>query len=223
VAESLDRAGVAVNLGWYQNISAPGIARELARLLPSPELRSDMARRAQALVDGEGPARVVMQLQGYPLRLRTVRPEDCQLLWVWANDPEVRAASFGGEPIPWEDHVNWFYRNMRDPHCRQFLLLDAQGEPVGQVRFEGLDAKEALINVSVTQEKRGAGLGADAIRLAVAELFKSTPVDRVHAYIKLDNLKSIRAFERAGFQKIGVEKVKGHQAYHYLRAKGDKE
>jgi len=55
------------------------------------------------------------------------------------------------------------------------------------------------------------------IDLAVRELFASTGMSRIHAYILPQNTASQRAFENAGFQRAGEEQVKGHRALHYVR------
>lgn len=39
-------------------------------------------------------------MQTKMLRLRTLQESDGKLLWEWANDPQVRAASFSSEPMP---------------------------------------------------------------------------------------------------------------------------
>ena len=108
IAEGLDTAGVAANLGRYDNLSSAQIAQALTRLLAATMGRAEMARHSQELVDGEGADRVLMQVKSKMLSLRQVREDDCRLLWEWANDPEVRAVSFLSEPILWDQHVQWF-------------------------------------------------------------------------------------------------------------------
>ncbi len=45
-------------------------------------------------MDGFGAERVISAIQGANLGLRRVEEADCRLLWEWANEPEVRSASF---------------------------------------------------------------------------------------------------------------------------------
>ena len=70
------------------------------------------------------------------LKLRKVTQEDCELLWQWANDPIVRAASFRSDSILWEDHFEWFNKKLHSFNCYYFIAVNKLEEPVGQIRFE---------------------------------------------------------------------------------------
>jgi UDP-2,4-diacetamido-2,4,6-trideoxy-beta-L-altropyranose hydrolase len=219
IAEKLGEMGVAVNLGWHTNVSVAEIAQAMKQLLISSRIRAEMARHGQELIDGEGTTRVLMHLQDQPLRLRPVRQEDCKLLWEWANDPEVRAASFSSEPIPWEQHLQWFANKLHDSNCYIFIVFDYEDRAIGQVRFERRDGNEAEISISLDKGKRGSGYGSLFIDKAVKELFRHTSMASVYALIKPNNGISIRAFEKAHFKKLGNKTVRGNVALHYVRVK----
>jgi len=55
--------------------------------------------------------------------------------------------------------------------------------------------------------------------MVVEELFRTTQVSTVHAFIKPHNEASIRAFEKAGFRKIDMETVRGSIALHYTKVR----
>ena len=57
--EALDAAGVFVNVGWHEDVSADDISQALRSLLRRPDTRAKMRERAQRLVDGRGARRVV--------------------------------------------------------------------------------------------------------------------------------------------------------------------
>lgn len=59
IAESLDRAGVAVNLGWYDRLSPERIEDEVRTLLDAPGQLRSISERGQQLVDGWGCERVL--------------------------------------------------------------------------------------------------------------------------------------------------------------------
>lgn len=149
------------------------------------------------------------------LRLRQAHKADCRLLWEWANDPNVRASAFSSEPIPWEGHVKWFYQKLKDQKCLIFIALNACNTPVGQVRFDTTDQKEAKIDVSIQPQSRGSGYGQQMLRLAIEKLVALSPIRTIHAFIKPDNKASIGAFEKTGFKNTGPDTVKGHPALHY--------
>ncbi|AFY35678.1 UDP-2,4-diacetamido-2,4,6-trideoxy-beta-L-altropyranose hydrolase [Calothrix sp. PCC 7507] len=64
IAQKLNAMGVAINLGWHQNISAINIADVVSQLLVSDQTRLEMTKCGLGLVDGQGADRVVMFLTG---------------------------------------------------------------------------------------------------------------------------------------------------------------
>jgi UDP-2,4-diacetamido-2,4,6-trideoxy-beta-L-altropyranose hydrolase len=208
IMQEMSGLQVALPLGWHADATLESIAEAVQELLLSvPEGVRSLA------VDGFGVERVVHRLLYPPLRFRRVKSEDCRIIWEWANDPITRAASFSSEPIAWETHVEWFYRKLDDRFC-VFLIAEAvDGTPVGQVRYDR-DKNKWIISVSVAPEFRGLGYGTAIIALSLDE-FQYRHF-AVHAYIKPDNLASIRAFEKAGFVDQGMATVKDSPAIHYV-------
>lgn len=136
------------------------------------------------------------------------------MIWEWANEPTIRSVSFSSEAISWERHSQWFQARLMDPNCLFFIALDAHGIPIGQIRYE-LKAAEAVVSVSLAIGRRGKGYGADIIESASRRVFGSTAVKLIHAYIKPDNISSIRAFTKAGFSDSGQVDVNGIAARDY--------
>jgi UDP-2,4-diacetamido-2,4,6-trideoxy-beta-L-altropyranose hydrolase len=59
IAEGLEEAGTALNLGWHEEVEKEEIDDQVEKLLRNDEQRLRMARRAQELVDGRGAERVL--------------------------------------------------------------------------------------------------------------------------------------------------------------------
>ncbi|MEH2106285.1 UDP-2,4-diacetamido-2,4,6-trideoxy-beta-L-altropyranose hydrolase [Nostoc sp.] len=57
-AEKLANINVAVNLGWYQDISEVEIAQGIKKLLLAKQVRMEITQKGQKLVDGYGTARI---------------------------------------------------------------------------------------------------------------------------------------------------------------------
>jgi len=220
VAQELDRVGAAVNLGWAQVVSKLELVEKLEGVLRDAGHLHTMVQRTTALIDGEGVSRVMMQIKGERLRLRQVREEDCGLLWNWANDKDVRGSSFSPESILWDEHIQWFAKKLNDPNCFHFIALDEQDIPIGQVRFD-IRGEETEIDVSIDAEWRRCGNGSSLIELATENMFLTTPLKAVHAFVKLHNAASVHAFKKAGFQDSGIAFMRGHQAEHLVRVKGE--
>jgi len=62
VAEALAHEGIAVNLGWYHDLSAAQIARKMTEMVEATDVRSEMSQRGRHLVDGKGAQRVLAKL-----------------------------------------------------------------------------------------------------------------------------------------------------------------
>ena len=133
------------------------------------------------------------------LTLRPANAEDADLLWRWVNDPAVRASAFSPDPIPWEGHVTWFQRRLQDDGCRIFIAHDAEGSPVGQIRFDLHDNGRAQIDVSLAAEHRGRGLASELITSGLASYWAQGGNSQVDAWVREENTASRRSFERAGF------------------------
>jgi UDP-2,4-diacetamido-2,4,6-trideoxy-beta-L-altropyranose hydrolase len=216
VARELHRRGCALHLGSSRDVSAEKIAYELERLLGSEEIRRSLSSRSRELVDGQGAARVVSALLVGDLRLRAAQKDDSHLLWKWANDPQVRAASFSSDPIPWERHELWFSSKMRNSDCRILIAEDEDGKAVGQFRVDWRSSQDGDLDISLSPESRGRGYGARLIDLGVASASAERGGGRLHAFVKPENQASRRAFESAGFRNSGMEDVSGQRAVHYV-------
>ena len=213
--EQLQAAGVGRYLGWHTRVSADRIGEALATCAGAPDDRAEMARRGRALIDGWGCSRVWLYLNEDRLRLREAGPEDARCVWEWANAPEVRAASFSTDPIPWERHLAWFAARRQDPLCRTWVADGPAGRPVGQVRLD-LRRDEAVISVSLDAAARGRNLGSLLIWTACRRLFAERPDATIVALIKPENTPSVRAFAKAGFLPAGERTERGGPALAFV-------
>jgi RimJ/RimL family protein N-acetyltransferase len=154
--------------------------------------------------------------------LRRVGPDDGALLFRWASDPVVRAASFSGAAIAWADHVRWLQGKLADPACALFVGTSGAGEPLGTVRFER-EAASAVVSTTVDPAWRDRGYGAALIRAACRAYFASPSADAVEAYVKEDNEPSRRAFLAAGFDEAGPCERSGVPARRLVLGRGEAE
>ncbi len=215
VAQSLDRAGAARSLGSYEGFTEEALASAFQELAHSPTARGEMSRRGRALVDGQGVLRVVTEMKALLVNLRPVRPDDARILFEWANDSEVRSVSFHPEPILWDDHVRWFAAKREDPMCRFYIASDRRGVPLGQIRFEP-SGGDANVSVSLDPKFRGFGYGSALILAGSRKVFVDSDVRRLHAYIKVENEPSVRAFLKAGYGDPEPVTMNGQKAFRLL-------
>lgn len=215
LATALQSSGIALNLGTASELDAAMLKNSLKKLGEDGVLRSAMAQRGQKLVDGNGAARVVWALrQG--ITLRPAQKDDCFLIWEWANDPVTRAQSFSTHFIPRENHRRWFHQKLNETTTLFYIALGPENRPIGQIRYQ-IENTSAVVSVSVAPDSRGLGYGAAIIQSGSQEIWQTTHVDLIHAYIKSENIASLRAFEKAGFENAGMTAVEKEQAHHLLK------
>jgi UDP-2,4-diacetamido-2,4,6-trideoxy-beta-L-altropyranose hydrolase len=215
VAQELGRRRAAIHLGSSKQVTSEEIAEKLQSLLLGGEHRASLSQRSRELVDGEGAGRVRAAIHGLDLRLRRVEEKDCRQLWDWANDPEVRPVSFATEPISWERHLAWFRSKLCDPNAVLYLVVDAGGVPAGQVRFQ-IDNTRAAVSISMGHPFRGKGYGKAVLAMAAEDLFRTTAVSQIDAYVKPSNTPSLRLFAQAGYDRANAEKIRGQRAIHFV-------
>jgi len=63
IAEGLEQAGVAINLGWSHEVSDTAVVETLQGLCQAAERRCHMSKLGRKLVDGRGASRVLQALE----------------------------------------------------------------------------------------------------------------------------------------------------------------
>jgi RimJ/RimL family protein N-acetyltransferase len=215
VAAALEREAVIVNLGEHARVGVDQIAAALQSVFADSARRAFMSQRGRALVDGLGVDKVVTRMRATLLTLRRAGGADCRLIWEWANDPEVRAVSFSPDPIPWEDHIRWYEAKWRDRNCFFYVATSSNGNLIGQIRFDK-NEYEGVVSVSLAPALRGKGYGSALITQGVEKFFAESSANLVHAYIRINNQSSVRAFEKAGFSDAGTENIREQQSRHFV-------
>ena len=148
------------------------------------------------------------------LNFRPANENDVDLLFRWANDRETRNNSYNKEPIPYENHVSWVSKKLKSPDYSIYIFQDEQGEPVGQVRIErNVEAREALISISVDELHRNKGYSSKMIAAATEDFFSVNENFKIIAYVFTTNEPSYRSFLKAGYQLAEEKPVQGIPSY----------
>jgi RimJ/RimL family protein N-acetyltransferase len=132
------------------------------------------------------------------LVLRRASLVDADDLLAWRNDPDTRQASFSEAAIGRPEHLRWLERKLADPDCRLWIGSVA-GEPIGQVRVEGIGGGRAVVHLVVAPAHRGYGHGVQLLHAAARQIREEGLATELIARIKPDNAASLAVFERAEF------------------------
>jgi aminoglycoside 6'-N-acetyltransferase len=135
-------------------------------------------------------------IRGERTVLRPATDDDLDLLVGWLADPEVYRW-WEGRPLS-RDEVADMYTGRRRPEVEAFVV-EADGVPVGYLQcWQGTETSGG-VDMFLVPEARGRGFGHDAARAASRFLLDRRGWTEVTVDPMVDNIRAIRAFERAGF------------------------
>jgi aminoglycoside 6'-N-acetyltransferase len=138
-------------------------------------------------------------LRGERVLLRPGRPEDTGSLVRIRNEPEV-AWRWGDEDI--EEDVGEAFVGTDTG-----FVIEVGGEVVGAIQFHEEDDpmyRHAGMDIFLATSWHGQGLGTEAIRVLARHLFEDRGHHRLTIDPAADNVAAIRAYEKAGFRRVGV-------------------
>lgn len=130
--------------------------------------------------------------------LRKATLDDMDIIYEWANDPAVRAASFNTEKIPYESHKRWYEKILADDNVIQYIFM-VSSNPVGQIRLN-ICGEEAEISYSISPQNRGKGYAGKMLSLMYDDVNNNMRgISKLVAKVKPDNMISSKVFEGEGY------------------------
>lgn len=198
--QALAGVGLIVYAGHFDEVTPRSFAKIVSQTVGDPQLMLKLALSGKHRVDGLGAIRVaeaMMPTGSAALALRRAQPSDAETYFDWVNDPAVRAAAFDSTPVHWATHEAWFARRVADPSALLFVM-EAQGLPVGQVRFDVADG-EGYIDYTLDPLVRGRGW---AMHLLKAGMKAADGIARFRAEVKFGNAASVATFRKLGFHEV---------------------
>lgn len=137
------------------------------------------------------------------ISFRKAEKKDLEFLFNLHNEEAVKIASFNSNSISLDEHREWFKKRLSSNDSFIFIA-EFDDQPIAQVRFDLSNCGEAEINIAVIQSSRGRGRGSEILRRLSRQFLKDFPkIEIIRAFIKPDNLASLRSFKKAGYKIIG--------------------
>lgn len=100
-----------------------------------------------------------------------------------------------------ENLLNFWNKTLKDKKKqRRIYICKVQAQSVGYVYLDRVEENGYEISVAIRDSEAGKGFGREAVRQAVI-LAQSEAPNEIFAYIREDNIRSQKLFERVGFQK----------------------
>lgn len=140
-------------------------------------------------------------LTGDRVRLRPARADDTERLRSILQEPSV--ARWWGPPPPQGVVEDWLDLEADD----MAFVIEVDGVVIGSIQYaeeNEPDYRHAGIDLFLTSEVQGQGLGPDAIRTVARYLID----ERRHHRLTIDpsaaNDRAIRAYSKLGFRPVGI-------------------
>jgi diamine N-acetyltransferase len=151
-------------------------------------------------------------LENKHVRLRSLEPEDLEILYKWENNTEIWCVS--NTLVPFSKHVLKQY--LENAHLDifqtkqfRFIIETIEGEPIGAIDLFDFDPyhNRAGIGILIAEKsKRNYGFGTEALKVLINYTKKVLQLNQLFCNITADNFNSIRLFENAGFERTGIKK-----------------
>jgi diamine N-acetyltransferase len=156
--------------------------------------------------------------------LRALEPDDVELLYEWENNREIWRVSNTHTPFSKYILRKYIENSHLDIYqTRQLRLMiersrDGRKESIGCVDifdYEPFHARAGIGILIADKANRDKGYATKALEEIVHYAFTQLDLHQLYCNITVDNMPSIRLFENAGFNKIGVKRewIKGENGF----------
>lgn len=142
------------------------------------------------------------------VELRNLKVSDCDIIFNWIKNPELRKMTGTRGSIKYSTHLNWFEKKINDTrNIIKIIIYDSC--PVGIVGTNEIDINNRNANIYIyigSKEYRKKGIASKAIQLITEILFNEYDCHKIIAMIRSYNTASINLFEKCGFNCEGIQK-----------------
>ena len=148
--------------------------------------------------------------------LRSINQKDVNLIYQWSNDPVTRQNSFNSDPINYEDHIKWFQNKLKDENST-YYICEVNAIPAGLVRFD-TSGDITTIGILIDENFRGKKLAQEFLQ-ASCRKFRQKSDNQIFAFIKKENIASLKSFQKADFVLDSATKINNFHALKYVYSK----
>ena len=144
------------------------------------------------------------------IQLRVLEPRDSLTLFLWDNDPELRDAQEAETPPTLSELQAFCKEGPRalEMHGQQRWMIDFNEESIGTLELFDFHSNHQRAGIGIViarKDFRQHGLGTQVL-LEAEELAKDFSIQQLWAIISEGNKPSLRAFEKAGYERAGCLK-----------------
>ncbi|TLS53956.1 GNAT family N-acetyltransferase [Paenibacillus antri] len=163
-------------------------------------------------------ARPARFLRGENVYLRPIEAEDAEWYFQSLYDDENRKLTGTQLHYTREQIANYIAGKAQD-RSGVLLLIAANDtdEPIGDVALQNIDAmnRSANVRIALNPGRTGRGYGSEAMRLMLDYGFGIVNLHRIELNVFAYNERAIRAYEKLGFRREGVQREALYYDHEY--------
>ncbi len=153
----------------------------------------------------------VVFLSGDRVYLRPLAMDDLPRLCRWINDPGTREMLAGPYlPMTEKAEREFIESTGKSPdQVHLAIVLRSDDRHIGVCGFNRIQWRDRCATFGLfigEPDHRGRGYGGDVTKLMLRYAFETLNLNRVELGVMADNEAGIRAYERAGFAREGVQR-----------------
>lgn len=218
IYKGLSEKGAIAKGGDFTSYEVSDFQKQIEKILNN-DIKAQIDNQ-QELFKGNSARYFLGLINSLSISFRKANIEDLMLVYNWSNDKVVRQNSYQTEPIKLEEHKSWFLNKIEDEKSL-ILIAMVNNQPSGVVRYE-INDENSVVGIVVSKAYRGQGLAPSFLKEAATYYFKRFDKP-IYAYIKKENLASIKSFEKARYKYFKDKIIKGNLSFVYKLKKSDAE
>ena len=143
--------------------------------------------------------------------LRPLKPEDALVSYQWRNDPDIWRFT-GLQPdrvITPEIETEWIGRVLaRENEYRFAICIADTGTYIVNVQLTSVTPEGAEFHIFIgAKQYWDGGFGTEATQKMVRHAFGTMHIPLIYLYVRRENLRAIKAYQRAGFtETVGSDR-----------------
>lgn len=210
--KSLSKAGAIISLGHFADLTYASFEEALNEITNVSLNYQKMVTQSFACCDGLGATKVTNALLARLSKnvfLQKANDDDCQTLFDWQSNAEIRKYFHNPDPVKWQQHCEWLKSTLANNNKHLYIIKlicpsSLHVESVGTLRLDAIEGSkhnvEACweISIIISPEYQGKKLAEKAIKEVPISFKQQGIIAEVHS----NNTASHKLFSHAGFVPI---------------------
>ena len=210
--KSLSKAGAIINLGHFSDLNYTNFTESLKQVINVTSSYQEMVTQSFACCDGLGITKVAKALVAtlsHDVFLQEASYDDCQVMFNWQSNSEIRKYSHNPEPVKWQQHCDWLKSTLASNNKHLYMIKYTCPnshilQSVGILRLDAIQNSQYKIDacwqisILIAPEYQGKRIAEKAINEIPNAYKKQGIIAEVHS----NNTASHRLFSRTGFSEI---------------------